>query len=92
MSDLFPTAVYTLCFLTSSACAWMLGRSYSRTRARLLLWSSICFLLLAFNNLLLVVDLIIFVDVIDLRIPRVLLALAAVSILLFGFVWDMEEE
>jgi hypothetical protein len=92
MSDLFPTAVYILCFLTSSACAWLLGRSYFRTRARLLLWSSLCFLLLAFNNLLLVADLIIFVESFDLRIPRVLLALAAVSVLLFGFVWDMEEE
>ncbi len=44
MADVFPGAVYVLCFLTSAACAWLLGRSYSANRTRLLLWSSICFL------------------------------------------------
>lgn len=91
MQDLFPAIVYLLCFLTSSACAWLLGRSYARTRARLLLWSSLCFLFLAGNNLLLVVDLLV-LPAVDLRLGRLLLALAAVSILLFGFVWDLEED
>lgn len=91
MDELFPTAVYSLCFLTSSACAWLLGRSYRRTGARLLLWSSLCFLLLAASNLLLVVDLLL-VPAMDLRLGRLLLALAAVSVLLFGFVWDLEKE
>ena len=91
MDELFPTAVYSLCFLTSSACAWLLGRSYRRAGARLLLWSSLCFLLLAASNLLLVVDLLV-VPAMDLRLGRLLLALAAVSVLLFGFVWDLEKE
>lgn len=91
MDELFPTAVYTLCFLASSACALLLGRSYARTRARLLLWSSLCFLFLAANNLLLVIDLLVFPTV-DLRLWRVLLSLGAVSVLLFGFIWDLEEE
>lgn len=91
MDDLFPTAVYSLCFLTSSACAWLLGRSYGRTGARLLLWSSLCFVLLAANNLLLVVDLLV-LPAIDLRLGRLLLALAAVGVLIFGFVWDLERE
>lgn len=91
MHDLFPAAVYLLCFLTSSACAWMLGRSYRRTGARLLLWSALCFLFLAANNLVLVFDLLVFPDS-DLRIGRLLLALAAVATLLFGFIWDLEEE
>ena len=43
MGDIFPTTVYVLCFLTSAACAWLLGRSYARTGTRLLLWSSVCF-------------------------------------------------
>lgn len=89
--EIFPTIVYTLCFLTSSACAWLLGRSYARTGARLLLWSALCFVFLAANNLLLIFDMLVIRDV-DLRIGRLLLALAAVGILLFGFVWDMEEE
>jgi hypothetical protein len=89
--DIFPTVVYLLCFLTSGACAWLLGRSYRRSGARLLLWSSLCFLFLAANNLLLSVDLLVLPEV-DLRLGRLLLALAAVSILLFGFIWDLEEE
>ncbi len=69
MQQLFPTVVYILCFLTSSA----------------------CFVLLAGNNLLLVLDLLVLPDV-NLRIGRLLLALAAVAVLLFGFVWDLEED
>ena len=91
MDDIFPTVVYSLCFLTSSACAWLLGRSYQRTGARLLLWSSLCFILLAANNLLLVVDLLVF-PAVDLRIGRLLLAVAAASVLIFGFIWDLERE
>lgn len=91
MDDLFPTVVYSLCFLTSSACAWLLGRSYQQTGARLLLWSSLCFILLAANNLLLVVDLLVF-PAVDLRIGRLLLAVAAASVLIFGFIWDLERE
>ena len=91
MDDFFPTAVYALCFLASAACAVLLGRSYARTRARLLMWSSLCFIFLAANNLMLMVDLSMLPDT-DLRIGRLLLALAAVSVLLFGFVWDLEKE
>ena len=91
MQQIFPAVVYILCFLTSSACAWLLGRSYLRSRARLLLWSGACFVLLACNNLLLVLDLLVFPDV-NLRIGRLLLALSAVSVLIFGFIWDLEED
>ncbi|MDQ3246702.1 MAG: DUF5985 family protein [Pseudomonadota bacterium] len=91
MDEFFPAAVYLLCFLASSACALLLGRSYARTRARLLMWSSLCFVFLAANNLLLMVDLAVLPEL-DLRIGRLVLSLAAVSVLLFGFVWDLEEE
>jgi hypothetical protein len=87
----FPAIVYILCFMTSACCAWLLGRSYRRSRARLLLWSSACFVLLAGNNLLLVLDLLIFTDV-NLRIGRLLISLAAIAVLLFGFIWDLKEE
>ena len=90
MGELFPAVVYVLCFLTSAACAFLLGRSYMRSQVRLLFWSSICFLFLALNNLVLVIDLIIWPEG-DLRIVRSLLALAAVVSLVWGFVWDREE-
>lgn len=93
MGETFPAIVYVLCFLTSTTCAWLLGRSYSRSRVRLLLWSSICFAFLAANNLVLVLDLVVWpAPDLDLRLPRLLLALAAVVSLIWGFVWDAENE
>lgn len=93
MADFFPAAVYILCFLTSAACAWLLGRSYRRSRTPLLLWSSICFIFLALNNLVLVLDLVVWPSPqIDLRLPRLILALAASCSLLFGFIWKVEED
>jgi hypothetical protein len=50
-----------------------------------------CFLLLAANNLLLVLDLVVFPTTVDLSVPRGLLSLAAVTVLLYGFIWDAEE-
>ena len=90
MSVTFPAAVYTLCFLTSAACAVLLWRSYRRTGMRLLLWSGLCFIFLAANNLVVVLDMLVVRDM-DLRLPRLALALAAVGLLLFGFIWDREE-
>jgi hypothetical protein len=93
MADVFPTAVYILCFLTSGACAWLLGRSYRRSRTPLLLWSSVSFVFLAINNLLLVLDLVVLPSPeVDLRLPRILVALAAGCSLLFGFIYRIEEE
>jgi hypothetical protein len=93
MGELFPTIVYILCFLTSTACAWLLGRSYAKSHVRLLLWSSICFAFLAANNLVLVLDLVIWpAPEVDLRLPRLLLGLAAVASLIWGFVWDAAED
>jgi len=91
MTEIFPAIVYVLCFLTSGACAWMLGRSYGRNGTRLLLWSAICFALLAANNLVLVLDLVVWPDS-DLRLPRLLLSLAAIMSLLWGFIWEADEE
>jgi hypothetical protein len=91
MTEVFAGVVYVLCFLTSAACAWLLGRSYQRNRTRLLLWSSICFSFLAANNLALVLDLLV-LPTIDLRLARLLLALAAVVSLIWGFVWEVEEQ
>jgi hypothetical protein len=90
MATWFPTAVYLLCFLTSAACALLLARSYRRTRARLLFWSALCFLLLATNNAVVILDMLVLPQI-DFRLARNALALAAVGVLLFGFVWDVED-
>jgi hypothetical protein len=80
-------AIFALCALTSLAFAALLLRSYARTRARLLLWSSICFVGLALNNILLFVDLILVPDV-DLSVLRAAIALASVAFINFGLIWD----
>jgi hypothetical protein len=92
MTEVFATIVYLLCFVTSVACAWLLGRSYRLGRSRLLLWSSVCFAFLAANNLALVLDLVVWPAAVDLRLVRLVLALAAVVSLIWGFVWEVEEE
>ena len=58
-------AVYFLCFLASAGCGFFLVRSYLNNRTKLLLWSAICFVLLALNNFLLVLDLVFFPVEID---------------------------
>ena len=90
MATWFPVAVYLLCFVTSAACALLLARSYRRTGARLLFWSALCFLFLAANNFVVVLDLLVF-PAADFRLVRNLLALGAIGVLLFGFIWDLEE-
>ena len=82
--------VYVLCLLTSAACAGLLVRAYVRSRTKFLLWSAACFVLLALNNLIAVVDLVILPTAINLQIPRTLASLAAVSILLYGFIWEAD--
>ena len=90
MAELFPTIVYLLCFLTAAACALLLARTYWRTGTRLLLWSALCFLFLAGNSAVVIVDLLVLRDI-DLSLVRTLFSLAAVSVLLFGFIWDRED-
>ena len=66
--------VYLLCVATSLLCAWLLARAYLRSRARLLIWSSLCFALLALNNFVLAVDILLLPEV-DLAFLRIVTAL-----------------
>lgn len=78
-------AVYLLCALTSLACAILLLRSYRRSRMGLILWTSLCFVGLAVNNVLLFLDLVVVLNA-DLRIWRDIAALIGVSVLLYGMI------
>ena len=82
-------AVFLLCAATSLACAVLLLRGYSRNRVPLLLWSSLCFVGLAVNNMLLVLDLIVIPER-DLSLLRFLSALVSLALLVFGLVWESE--
>ena len=81
-------AVYALCAFTALACAAMLIRGYRRSRTRLLLWASICFVALTVNNVLLYVDLVVIGPETSLATLRSSVALVGLSVLLFGLVWD----
>jgi hypothetical protein len=81
--------VYMLCALTSFACAVLLVRQYVSARTKLLLWSSMCFAGLAANNALLFVDRVL-VPLVDLSLPRAALALAAMLVLIYGLVWEVQ--
>ena len=81
--------VYSLCALTALFCAYLLLQAYRRGGYRLLLWSGLCFVGLTLNNLLLVLDKLIVPDM-DLSIWRTSVALAAMTVLLYGLIWDSE--
>jgi len=82
-----PGGVYVLCAITSLACTALLLRGYKDTKVRLLFWSGLCFLGLTLDNVLLYVDLIVVPDV-DLSIWRKVPGLVAISVLIFGLIWD----
>jgi hypothetical protein len=85
------SAVYLLCALTAIVCASLLMQAYfARGRYRLLLWSGLCFVGLALNNLLLVVDKLVLPPSIDLSLARTAVALIAMAVLLYGLVMDAE--
>ena len=84
-----PGAVYGLCLLTSAVCAALLARSWRRSRQPLLLWSAACFSLLAINNLLVVLDMVVLTGV-NLSLARQLTSLAAVGVLIYGFIWEVD--
>ena len=81
--------IYSLCAITALLCAYLLLKAYRRGRQRLLLWSGLCFVGLTFNNLTLVVDKLVVPDV-DLSIWRTLIALVAMTVLLYGLIWGAE--
>jgi 4-hydroxybenzoate polyprenyltransferase len=82
-------ALYLVAALTCVACMLLLAREYLRTRIRLLLWASLCFVGLTLNNVLLYVDLVLY-PASDLRVLRHVSALAGLLFLLYGFIWETE--
>jgi hypothetical protein len=81
--------LYSLPALASLACMLLLFRAHARTGLRLLFWSALCFVGLSVNNLLLFLDLVVFPDF-DLRLWRLVAALAGLLALLYGFIWEAE--
>jgi hypothetical protein len=81
--------IYLLCALTALLCAALLLLAYARSGYRLLLWSGLCFVGLTVNNLLLVMDKLIF-PFSDLSGWRSMVALLAMIVLLYGLIYDAD--
>lgn len=82
-------SIYLLCTLTSLACAWLLLASYRRSGHRLLFWSGLCFCAMTVNNIILTLDKLVFPHI-DLLPWRLVAALAAVVLLLYGLIYEKE--
>ena len=82
--------VYFLCALTSLTCFVLLLRGWRTSGHRLLFWSAMCFAGMTINNCLLVLDKVVYPTEVDLSTMRLLTALAAVLLLVFGLVWEEE--
>jgi len=80
---------YGLCAVTAFWCAWLLLRSYSQSKSRLLLWSGLCFVGLFLNNLLLVIDQLVFPNI-DLSTLRLIPGLIGMMLLIYGLIWEVE--
>lgn len=91
-------AVYLLCALTSIAIAVLLFRGFARTKARFLMWSAFCFVGLAVNNGLLFIDKVIYPETnlhfigVSMAVWRAVAALIGLSLLLWGLIWDAEQD
>ncbi|HYP80054.1 MAG TPA: DUF5985 family protein [Steroidobacteraceae bacterium] len=82
--------VYIVGILTALLCAALLLHGYVRSRARLLLWSGLCFSGLTLSNLLLFMDLVLWPASVDLYLLRLATAAASMLLLLYGLIWESE--
>lgn len=78
--------VYALCGLTSIACAILLLKAFRANRTPLLLWTGLCFALLALSNIVLFIDLVLTPPSIDLSVYRNGITAAAHIVLLLGLI------
>lgn len=81
---------YTLCTITALFCFCLLLRAYYRSRYKLLLWGALCFLGLTLNNALLAADKLLLGPEVNLFTWRLVLALTAMIVLLYGLIWDAD--
>ena len=83
--------VYILGTLTTMLCAVMLLRGYAQSRAKLLLWSGLCFAGMTVSNVLLFIDLVLLTASTDLYLLRLATAAVAMLLLLYGLVWESDK-
>ncbi|MGH7716129.1 MAG: DUF5985 family protein [Vulcanimicrobiaceae bacterium] len=80
-------AIYLVGIVTSITCAFLLLRSFCRSRVRLLLWSGLAFVGFALNNVLLYVDMLVVPET-DLSALRLIPSVAGLGLLCYGLIWE----
>ena len=88
--ETFKIVLFVLAIATSLGCTVLLFRRYLDTRLRILLWSSLCFVCLTVNNVLLFVDLVLLPVSVDLSAARHATALVGMLFLIYGFIRESE--
>jgi hypothetical protein len=83
------SALYILTCLTTLFCAILLLRAYASVHKRLLLWCGLCFVGLTVANLLVIADLLVFLDI-DLYTYRLGSTAVAMALLLYGLIWESQ--
>ena len=81
-------ALYIATCLTTLVCAILLLRAYARVRRSLLLWSGLCFVGLTVSNFLVFADIVVFRR--DLYTYRLVSAVIAMALLLYGLIWESQ--
>jgi hypothetical protein len=79
--------IYALCSLTALACSVLLLLGAGRTGSRMLFWSGLCFAGLTFTNVLVIIDHYAMPGN-DLSMLRLGSALVAISLLLYGLIFE----
>ena len=90
MNGIMDATIYLLGMFVALATGVLLARGYKRSRFRLLLYSSVCFLGLALSSALAFLDLSILPPAIDLHLLRRGVTAVSILVLLFGLIWDSE--
>jgi len=81
--------IYGLCGLTALLCAWLLLKAFRNGGNVLLFWSGLFFVIQTFNNVVLVLDKVVFPSI-DMGVWRHSVALLAIVVLLYGLVMRTE--
>jgi hypothetical protein len=79
------SVVYALCAAASLLCVVLLARAWLANRIPLLMWTLVCFVGLAANNIVLFIDKAVVTDT-DLSVWRALPAALGIAALVYGLV------
>lgn len=80
--------VYILCALTSLLCAVMLFKAFTKSKFRLLFWSSMGFTGFAISNILLFIDVVVFPDVTFIINLRSIPAVIGMITMIYGLIME----